>query len=231
MARFNRQQLLKARNVVIVGLALGDRNTDLEIANTFFCEVGVGAAVIKSVHRLSSSKKINAASNSNMLLVTLEAGRQEVLAKCGRHCLKGKYERVFVREDRTPGEQDEFNRARAVMKLKNDELLKAGRLDHPYRYVLHKRQGRPVCIDVIQSGQQKRYVFANPSAAALRSQLENRGHDGLNNNAGRGRERGGAHANDQLNNNEYGDYDNVNEDKWRSSWQLRCILQQQQGVW
>jgi hypothetical protein len=160
--RVTRQRQVRERNVVIVGVSFSDNESDIVIANSFFTQAGVSTAVIRSVHRLSSSKKRNLPSNSNMLLVTLDAGRQEVLDKCRRHGLKGKYELVFAREDRTPSEQAEFNTMRAEMKRKNDELHRAGLLDNPCRYVIHKRERRPVCIDVRESSLQKRYVFERP---------------------------------------------------------------------
>jgi hypothetical protein len=154
--------------VVIVGLPLLSTESDFGVATSFFASVGVETAVIRSVHRLSSSKKTNVPSNSNMLLVTLDTGRHEVLNKCRRHNLKGKFEKAFAREDRTPGEQAEFNTMRAEMKKKNDELNRAGLLDNPCRYVIHKRERRPVCIDIRESGLQKRYVFKKPTATQLR---------------------------------------------------------------
>ncbi len=113
----------------------------------------------KHVRRLKSSIN-NATNNSNILQVSLSNKDEHanVLKTCSRHNLQ-QYSKVFVREDRTPSQQQEFNKNRAEMKKKNDELEAAQLLDTPFRNVIHRRTGRLCCINVEKSNEAKKYVF------------------------------------------------------------------------
>jgi hypothetical protein len=85
--------------------------------------------------------------------------RTSILDKCRHHKLSGDYQHVLVREDRTPAEQQEFNRAREQARRRNKELDDEGLLNKPFRYVIHRRTGRVDLIDVDESSKQQRYVF------------------------------------------------------------------------
>jgi hypothetical protein len=150
----------RAFNVVVIGIKESDTSSDSEKVNAFLADAGAGEGVefIRNVRRL---KKGNNTLTSNLILVSLsnQDARTSILDKCRHHKLSGDYQHVFVREDRTPAEQQEFNRAREQARRRNKELEDEGLLNKPFRYVIHRRTGRVDLIDVEESSKQQRYVF------------------------------------------------------------------------
>ena len=162
--RHNKDTKERETNVVVIGIAESNEVKDDVLIKQFFTAAGVAEIAIKHVRRLKSSKN-QVVSNSNVVQVSLinKEERENVLSKCSRHSL-AKYAKVFAREDRTPSEQQEFNKNRAEMKRRNDELEEAGLLDEPFRNVIHRRTGRLCCINVEKSNEAKKYVFESATA-------------------------------------------------------------------
>jgi hypothetical protein len=152
-------------NVIISGIEERTDVTDQVQVQQFFTAAGVGGVTPKHVRRLKPSIN-NTTNNSNILQVS-QSNKDEhanVLKTCSRHSLQ-QYSKVFVREDRTPSQQQEFNKTRTEMKKKNDELEAAQLLDTPFRNVIHRRTGRLCCINVDKSNEAKKYVFESATAA------------------------------------------------------------------
>ena len=122
---------------------------------------------IKDLKRLRAG---NSSDTSNIILVSLasKVERDRVLKRCRRHELQDEFKLVFAREDRSPAEQADFNRARKLAGRRNGELR--ARLDNPFRFVVHRGTHKVVLIDVIESGRQRKYVFKEESDLELVSQ-------------------------------------------------------------
>jgi hypothetical protein len=154
-------------SVIVVGLNKSSTVDDKKLVEDFFVATGLEDATgIARVNRLKSSKNKAKLSNSNIIQVSLSnlSSRAEILKKCAHH-KQEIYKGVYVREDRTPEQQTEFNTTRTRLKKLNDQLAAANILDNPFRNVIHRRTGRICCIDVIESTSNKCYVFSSPARA------------------------------------------------------------------
>lgn len=154
----------RRRNLVVVGLAKrpSDSRSSSELVSEFFVTACSGPAHIEHARALMA--------NSGLLLVTFTSivEKTRVLRECTNHGLSGQYAKVRVREDLSRAEQVDFKNARDWARKRNAQL--GERLDNPFRYVVHKRTGRPVCIDVKLSTEQKRYVFKQPEQLSSQSE-------------------------------------------------------------
>ena len=137
-----------------------DEAEDMINVRNFMLHCGITESRVHSIRRLPAG---NSTSDS-LLLISFPTEEQcaEVLRKCRHLDSRGDFERVFVRPDRPPIVQDQFNGARERAKKLNDELRNAGELDRPSRYVVHKRTCKVLFIDNVESSKQKRYVLARP---------------------------------------------------------------------
>jgi uncharacterized coiled-coil protein SlyX len=162
----------RASNVIVVGLDKSETKNDITLLAEFFNACGA-SFVINSVRRLNSKTK-SSGPTPNLLKVTFDSedGKNEVLESCYRHSVD-EFKGVFVREDLTPAQQTEFKEQRKTLKALNDELNETGLLDNPFRYVVHRRTKQICCINVEESSNEKRYVFASPKGKTMHKKLSN----------------------------------------------------------
>ena len=152
----NKAETERYSNVVIIGIKESVEKSDAECVRRFFEAAGAADVVIKDLKRLRAGRNSD---TSNVILISLASKdeRDRVLRHCRRHELENEFKLVFAREDRSPSEQAEFNRARKQAGRRNSELR--ARLDQPFRFVVHKSTRQVVLIDVVESRRQRRYII------------------------------------------------------------------------
>jgi hypothetical protein len=100
----------RALNVVVFGIKESSESDEISVKNLFE-KAEIANVPIRQVRRLKAGKNTP---TSNIILVTLstQEARTAVLNKFRHLKLDGEHQHVFVREDRTPAEQADYNRER-----------------------------------------------------------------------------------------------------------------------
>jgi hypothetical protein len=176
VAKEQRERENKAKNVVIRGIKLPDvtnLSTDqvatavTETVNKFVARVTADSAKnvnVREVNRIPQSKLANETNTSPLsysAVVVLESEEQQraLLNVARRHNIN-EFDGVFAHEDRTKAQQMQYREHKTEAREKNAELLREGKLDKPFRYVV--RAGGVRCIDVGQSKESKKSIYCSP---------------------------------------------------------------------
>ena len=164
IAQDNRDRLLRENNVIVSGLPISD--DDKTRVNQLFKAIGLNNITVNKVRRFQPSK--NNPDAPGLLQVSLNPVDKTSVLKAGYHHKSQDHVGVYIREDRTPAQQSEFNELNEIKKLRNEKLNTCGLLDNPFRNIVHRRSGTVRCIDVHKSAEQSKCVFSSPNAAQLK---------------------------------------------------------------
>ena len=163
VSREEKDRSERESNIIIAGLpeSTGGQDGDKAAVQKLFEKLGLTANP-KRVYRLRQTKKTG---NPALLQVSLDSIRDRNDAlRLGHHHGHGEYSGVFIREDRTEAQHQEFSVQHAKKKERNAELEKAKLLDNPFRYIITRRSGTLTvrCIDVVESKKLEKHVFKSP---------------------------------------------------------------------
>jgi hypothetical protein len=146
----------KAKNVVVVGLPNSTKTSseekkkdDENLVNDLIHTLKRNAK-INNTYRLKSRNSESKETNSDPLVVEFESveARNDILVAAKDLADAPAYEKVYIRPDRTPAEQQEFSELNKERNKANEDLKSHNLLDQPFRFVI--RSGRLRCIKVTE---------------------------------------------------------------------------------
>ena len=158
IAKNQRMQTDRAAKIVVVGVQNSPKETqeertidDTAIISDILAKINSPTNIV-SVKRLASRSQTSESKPNSPapLIVEFEStdARNKVISSA-RNLASTQYKNIFIRPDRTPSEQSNFNEINNMKKKLNDELKANSKLDQPFRYVVRGDSVR--CIDVTQT--------------------------------------------------------------------------------
>jgi hypothetical protein len=167
IAQDSRDRTIREHNVIIAGLKSATENIDeLTTAKDFLNAIGFESSKVHKVRRFRPGKSTPDAPGLLQVQFKNASDATAALRAGSRHKLAA-YTGVYIREDRTPAQQSEFNDLNDQKKKQNDALEANNLLDQPFRYIIHRITSSVRCIHVQNSATQRKCVFTSPTAAQL----------------------------------------------------------------
>lgn len=170
----------REKRLVVVGFKTASDETkqeeeDLETSKKMIQDLEVEASIVKVFPSRIAKQHTNNANNVDNTKTpprsfTIEfdstTHRNAVLFAANRLRNKDGYQNVFIRPDRTPTEQDNFNRLNKERKENNEKLHANGTLKQPFLFVIRGDKVR--CIDITKTvtiNDKEKHPFVNSQTA------------------------------------------------------------------